>query len=798
MPLIAQIDRVQIERRLEFAALPEGWAAVGLLALAVAMGWAIFWMYRREGRAGASLRVRLLLGTLRAAVMMLLLAIWLQPVLATYLHRLIDSYTLVLVDSSASMDLQDRYHNADEIAKVKQVVPDAGKSPVRRSDVVHAVLGDRSNRFLKELAAANRVKLYTFADAPQAQYTLQAVREAEFTTVDQTTNGGDDKLVASADSADAVTTFAAHGAATDIGKAVRQTVETLGRQPVAGVVVLTDGGLNRGDSSEAIARYAREHKIPLHIVGIGDPSPPHNVRVAEVTAPDNVFAADPFAVLVQLAAQGMAGQSVTVELRERRADSEDEGRVVATQSVELGADELPVPLTFRHVQETTGRYAYRISVPVTETESVADDNMKQVAVNVIENKLRVLLISGAPSWEYRYLARLLQRDETFELSCWLQSADSTAARDGDVIIDHLPITPEELFTYDAVIMLDPDPLEFTPQVSELYADLVSRHGGGLLYAAARLHAPSFLRDPAVQPILRALPITPDPDAELVLNDIGHYQQQPQPVLVEPAAAGHPVLREKPVATVLLRDGDPRMQNSYGQHVLLATQYVGAGRTAFLGMDGTWRWRSKSVAAFDKFWVQLIRYLVEGKLAGGNRRGTLVTEADSYQLGEVVRISARLFDPSFKPLALESVEGEYKLGDERGKFTLTRVADRPGWYEGRLAPGRTGSCELILPIPGDALTDSTARKEIQIVRPNVEILQPQLNRELLVGLAEQSDGGRYYDVNEAGTLPGNIPDKHESTTIRSRPVPLWDRSWLLATLIALLAAEWTLRKVVRLL
>jgi hypothetical protein len=820
--LLAQVDRLQVERRLEFAALPEGWAAVGLIALAVALGWAIVWMYRREGRAGASLRVRLVMAALRCAVMGLLLAIWLQPVLATYLHRLIDSYTLVLVDTSSSMDLQDRYHHADEIERVRTVAPQAGKSPIRRSALVHAVLSRDNNRFLEQLTAANRVKVYTFAESPQARYTLQAVRESRYASVEQSQPREDAEPVL-ARAQEAATSFAAHGAATDLGKALRQAVETLGRQPVAGVVIFTDGGLNRGDNAEALARYAAERKLALHIVGVGDPSPPHNVRVAEVVAPDSVFAEDPFAVIVQLAAQGMAGQTVTVELRERRAESEDPGRVVASQSVTITEDEALIPLTFRHAQDEVGRYTYQVSVPVGETESVADDNVKQATVNVIENKLRVLLVAGAPNWDYRYLSRLLTRDETFELSCWLQSADETAVRDGDVIIDHLPSTPEELFQYDVIVLLDPDPLEFTPELSELMADLVSRHGGGLLYAAARLHAPSFARDPATQPVLRALPVTLDPDAELVLNEIGHYQQQPSPVLVEPTALGHPVLRlpdslgpeaswsnlaevywhlpvlrEKPVATVLLRHGDPRMQNTYGPHVLLATQYVGAGRTAFLAMDGTWRWRAHSVAAFDKFWIQMLRYLVEGKLAGGNRRGMLVTEAETHQLGEVVRISARLFDPAFRPLTDESVEGEYRLGDDRGKFTLQRLADRPGWYEGRLVPGRTGSCELILPIPGEALTSEPARREIQIVRPNVEILEPQLNRDVLVGLAEQSAGGRYYDLSEAGALPGNIPDRHESTTIRSRPVPLWDDAWMLVALVVLLATEWTMRKIFKLL
>ncbi|MCB9850441.1 MAG: VWA domain-containing protein [Phycisphaerales bacterium] len=820
--LLAQADRVEIERRFEWAALPESWSALAMLALVALLLFFVVYMYRHEGRAGASQRVRAIMATLRCAVVLVIAAIWLEPVLATYLHRLIDSYTIVLVDTSSSMDLQDRYRRAEDLARVRAVAPDAGEKPVRRSQLVEDLFAQGDHALLRELSANNRVRVFTFSDRPAEVFTLRAQREAPVTTDKEAKS--DSALVLNANAvANAPLRFPAQGAVTDIGTAVRRAVDSLGRAPIAGVVLLTDGEINRGESVEAIADFARERRIALHVVGVGDPAPPHNVRMAEVMAPDNVFADDPFAIVAQIASEGMAGETVNVELIERRADGDDEGTVVATKSVTLGTDGSIEPLSFDHRQNAVGRFTYRVHVPVGETESVADDNSKQVTVNIIENKLRVLLVAGSPSWDYRYLSRLLERDRTFQTSCWLQSADVDAVRDGNVVIDHLPATAEELFEYDAIILLDPDPFELTADWAELVSDLVTEHGGGLIYEAARQFSASFLRDPATEPVRRILPVTFDNDAELILNQIGHYQQQGYPLVVPPTAAGHPilklpvgddqpfnwagigavywhlpVLREKPVATVLMRHGDPRMQNAYGAHVLFATQYAGAGRTAFLGFDGTWRWRSQSETIFNKFWVQTIRYLVEGKLAGGNRRGTILTDLDTYQLGAAVQVTARLFDRSFKPLQLPEVTAQYKLDGEPRELVLTRNNDRPGWYAGSFVPPRTGSCELTLPIPGDDVGEDVARREIQIVRPNLEILKPQLDREGLQLLANASPDGRYYDIDEVAALPAAIPDRHESTTIRSRPVPLWDDSWVLVVLVALLAAEWSMRKVFRLL
>jgi hypothetical protein len=50
--LLAQAGRMQVERRPEFAALPRGWAAVGMLALVTLLLAVVIVLYRHEGRVG--------------------------------------------------------------------------------------------------------------------------------------------------------------------------------------------------------------------------------------------------------------------------------------------------------------------------------------------------------------------------------------------------------------------------------------------------------------------------------------------------------------------------------------------------------------------------------------------------------------------------------------------------------------------------------------------------------------------------------------------------------------------------
>jgi hypothetical protein len=65
-------------------------------------------------------------------------------------------------------------------------------------------------------------------------------------------------------------------------------------------------------------------------------------------------------------------------------------------------------------------------------------------IEVVDEKVKVLLVSGLPSWDYQQVQRLLQRDPSISLSCWLQSMDESRPQEGDEPISRLPRSMEEV------------------------------------------------------------------------------------------------------------------------------------------------------------------------------------------------------------------------------------------------------------------------------------------------------------------------------------------------------------------
>ena len=281
-PLAAATDQVVRQERLQFEALPGGWLAVGELAVLAALGWAIWWMYRHEGRRGAPLRVRTALAVIRCLAIAVLAVIWIEPVLATYVTYLVESHTLVLVDDSASMGLADAYADPAERKKLAAVFDPPPEGPVRRSEIVQALLAGPDHRLAARLTANNAVKLYRFSEGLTEIATLPAQRNGA-------NNGATSNAANAANAAAFDLGLTAQGKATNAATALEQALQAVGDTPIAAVVMLTDGGFSEPDAYAALATTLSAHGLGLHVIGVGDPAPPQNVAVVELTAPTRGF-----------------------------------------------------------------------------------------------------------------------------------------------------------------------------------------------------------------------------------------------------------------------------------------------------------------------------------------------------------------------------------------------------------------------------------------------------------------------------------------------------------------------------
>ena len=212
----------------------------------------------------------------------------------------------------------------------------------------------------------------------------------------------------------------------------------------------------------------------------------------------------------------------------------------------------------------------------------------------------------------------------------------------------------------------------------------------------------------------------------------------------------PVTRARPGATVLARHGDPRMQNQYGRHVLLASQLYGPGRTVFIGFDSTYRWRYLAEDYFDGFWARLVDRV--GPEQGAGR--PVPVPGEPRQDGLPGGRPGRDRGPVHR--GRRGGRGVGPGGRARGRRPAPRAAPlregarrpRPAHRDlpGRDAPAATRSASPRRPGADAGAATRVSTTTFRVEPPRREIDEPSLNRALLADLARLT-GGQVLDVAE---------------------------------------------------
>jgi len=792
------------ETRLEFAALPRGTGAAVAIVVAILLG-ALFWRLYMWERRELSRRRRALLVGLRVLTLLALSVMLAEPVLVSIRRETVPSHLLLVLDDSESMKFSDPYTDesrAAATATALKLESSGGRSPVERLretarlELVKTVLRPG----LESLGRGRELFVYGLESAAQPS----SGPSARARTLDD---------------------VQANRPVSPVGDALHGVLAAHRGQPVAGVILATDGRSNTGEDPLRAVEAAARQNIPIFPIAAGGDEGPRNIRLAEIEVSPVVFVRDPMTLSVVVEARGLRDTEATILLEHRVNDGAWEP--VGNQRVVLGEDGVLKRATFRMTPRVIGQSEFRARVEDAGPELTQEDNVATAATKVVRQQIRVLLIAGEPSPEVQFLRNALLRDQHVEFAGWIQHADPGFRQPGDRPIQRLPANDSELRQYDALLMIDPDLRALGAAWPEMITHFVGQEGGGLIFVAGELHSPQLFE--AAGPNVsggdwtRILPVVRDPglyrsEAEVRLSSQSTYALELTPegrgdpifefnadplrnraVLTSLPGMywSFPVTRARPGATILARHGDPRMSNQYGRHVLLASQLYGPGRTVFIGFDSTYRWRYLSEDYFDGFWARLVDRVGRNKALGGRFPFQVHLGKGAYRVGDKVSIGVRYTDTAALAEASELTAELEIAGGPPEPLRFERSLDDPGLLTAAFQAQQAGAYSLkIVPVAaadlGSGVRVSTTT--FRVDPPKREIDEPSLNRPLLTELARLT-GGRVFDLAEVQHLDDAIPMREVTRTLENRD-ELWDAPLFYVTIILSLTVEWVLRKINR--
>ncbi len=774
-------------------------------------------MYRRDA-AELGAAWGWFLTALRTAVVLGLLVLFLQPTWRTEIEEVVPSRVAVLVDTSLSMGIAD-------------AVPPGGTAEIPRAEKIASELA--AGTLLDELRQTHELSVSAFDEEvrPLLSVAPRSAGEAAPRTGDSP-----NAQPAAFDWQQALRPV---GTQTRLGEALQQVLSEHRGQPLAGIVVLSDGGHNAGIAPDAAIETAREDDVPLFPIGIGSDRRPSGLRVTDLTAPARAFPSDPFTVTGYLQSDGLAGRTVTVQLLRRdeashpRGGEPGSGTLVEAREITFESDSETVPIRFEIEADATGRQTLCLTVLAPDLAIPDHDLLREADVEVVDRRSRLLLLAGGPTREYSFLRVLLHRDPSVELDVLLQSAPPSISQEADRVLEEFPATREELFEYDGLVAFDPDWHDLTPHQIDLLESWIGEQAGGMIVIPGPVFAGrainSWILDPAMAQI-RALYPVEFPQRTSALEITAHSSEDPWPLdftregmeaeflwLGEGLSASQqawaafegvygffPVRGPKPGATVYARFSDPRAASGSELPPFLAGHFYGAGRVFYIASGELWRLRSHSESHFEQLYTKLIRHVSQGRLLRGSARGVLLVGQERYLLGNTAEIRAQLTNVRLEPLDAVGVPLEVVRPDgSLAAVELEADPARAGTFTGRFALTVEGAYRLELPVPE---SDERLVRRLRVAMPDLERENPQRNDALLSHLA-RATGGRYYvGLGEATgpaaaePLAAQVRDRTKTIVLTAGASEDWERhwrGWMLFGLAALLSVEWLARRLLRL-
>lgn len=781
---------------------------VALAALALAL---LLYVYPREGRSPG---VRLTLGVMRAALLAFVIALLNRPVLNLGQDLVDPSVLAILVDDSISMSVRD-------------VRPDDPENSPSRLEAVVDVLTRDDGALVRKLAEQHQVRFYEF----------------DGTARQKGPGAGDGRGEPPAEPVqlapqlvNAIRALKPEGQTTAVLPSLLSVMEELQGQRVAGIVLITDGVETAPGPTDETLKRLREFHAKVYPVAVGSEKAPTNLEVQSVNVQDAVFVDD--IVLFRMTVRGSgypANHPVKVALRSpggaplKTADGKPAERTINLP------DDNPLEVEIQFKPDKVGTLEIEAVVEKQAGELDPRDNVRPTQVAVLDAQINVLYVDGYPRWEYRYIKNEMMRDKTVNISLLLTSADPAFAQEGDPPdplsgvdvgskfpgpIKRFPENMEELMKYDVVVFGDVDPRQFSDRQLQLVNEFVSKKGGGFGMVAGPRWSPQAFRNSPIEAVLPVgiARVQADTDAGVITEGF-------RPVLTKAGAASS-VFRffpdraanEKFVAEqieplfwycrgVSVKAG---VGEVYAEHPvetgadgrkapLLVLGRFGAGRTLFSAIDDSWRWRYYTgEAIFDTYWVQQLRHLARSRKIG-QRRLNFNTDRDTYTLGDPVRLELNVLDPVVaQQLPRElGVEVRDEAGQTVRRERLERQETPPDTYAASFTADKVGRYIVRLPAlaGGGGGDDKPIDVPVEVIVPRLELARPAVNMALLRQVAakdEKTGQPIVLDLAGAARLPEMIGSAARTIPILT-PEPLWDAPLAFLIFMALLTAEWVLRK-----
>lgn len=548
--------------------------------------------------------------------------------------------------------------------------------------------------------------------------------------------------------------------ATDIHEALKEIQRAYEGDNLGAVILASDGQFNQG----ANPLYHRLPLVaPVFTFGIGDTQQIADLELVAVHANNTVSLGNEIELRIQVRAQGLAGMETNLRIQE----GDQEKRILPLTIRQDRWDAQPI-LYLR--PDKVGWHHYRIMLDPVEGEEHLGNNTRDLFVEVVEKKKKILLAGAAPHPDIGAIRQALSTQDKWELEVAVGRDIPKSLEKYDLLILHQ--IPSQLPNLSRFRNLPPVPIWFIlgelsgPGAFSEVQTLVRGNfhpGFGNQFLAELSGSFSLFELPnRSQEVSEALPPLYVPDGSFVMN--------PETAVL---------FRQKQKANAL-----PLW--TFGRH--------GQSQSLLLG-TGLWRWRLHEYQKFGNHevtdaWIQkTVEFLA---YSHDSPPFQLVADKNKWNEGESIRLRATLKNASGDPV--NTPEVELRLMDPNGQetpFSMERIGRN---YQLSLGSWAAGVYRAV----ARTRYDGTSYEDEVMWTIEAQSLEQRTrgaDYAVLHGLATQY-GGKFVAYPNWDSLRHYLDAQGLLRTIvetRIEQKPLIEWKWAFIILLLLFSIEWYLRK-----
>ncbi len=552
---------------------------------------------------------------------------------------------------------------------------------------------------------------------------------------------------------------------TNVSQLFDEIYNKFSNRNVGAIVLASDGLYNQGSNP----LYAADKlKLPIYTIALGDTNIQKDIVLKKVLHNKIAFLGNVFPLELTIDAKQCKGLSTAVTV-------EKDSLVLFRKVLAIGSNTFHaiVPLTLE--AKVKGMQHYKVRVAEVTGEISKTNNIKDIYIEVLENKQKILILADAPHPDIAAIKQSIESNQSYEVKSMLtEKFDGLANKYNLVILHQLPSKTNPITAILEKLKASGTSVLYIVG-SNSSIPLLNKAGTGITILGDQNKTNEVLAT-----------VSQDFSIFTVSDDLRNAVSSWPPLLApfgtyKQNANGYPLLKQQ-VGSV--KTDMP----------LLSFSDEGNSKTGVLSGEGIWKWRLRNFAeknnhdAVNELITKTVQYLSVKEEKGHFR----VIGKNNFMENEPVMFDAEVYNDSYELVNTSEVKINIQNKNRKSfPFTFSKTEKAYTLNAGYLPAGMYSYQATAK--AGDKVYTS---KGIFSISPlQVEFSETEADHHLLYSLAKKFDGAMLFpiEMDKLFKILNEREDIKPLSYSQKRLNEVINLKLIFFLLLLLLSAEWFLRK-----